>query len=195
MTGHDGSIYRSCREAAGLTQEAAAEGLSCSVRQLARYESGEQEVPDDIAYRMAVLYDSQYLALQHLRLVSHVAAELLPPVAVLDLAEAVLTLINRGTELEEKYRRMMQIAEDNAVDDRERPDYQQIKICVLQMIAAGFGFLYAEAAGIKKERPEVAASRRSVQGLRKTREQQQNYYITNPGKCKPRLVREGVARP
>lgn len=50
MTGHDGSIYRICREAAGLTQEQAAEGLNCSVRSLARYESGEQHVPDDIAY-------------------------------------------------------------------------------------------------------------------------------------------------
>lgn len=85
MTGHGGSIYRTCRDAAGLTQEQAAEGLNCSVRQLARYESGEQRVPDDVAYRMVVLYDSQLLAVQHLRLVSQVAARVLPPVTVLDL--------------------------------------------------------------------------------------------------------------
>ena len=53
MTGHDGSIYRICREAAGLTQEQAAEGLNCSVRSLARYESGEQHVPDDILSHFA----------------------------------------------------------------------------------------------------------------------------------------------
>ena len=95
MTGHGGSIYRTCRDAAGLTQEQAAEGLNCSVRQLARYESGEQRVPDDVAYRMAVLYDSQLLAVQHLRLVSQVAARVLPPVTVLDLPRAAIRIINQ----------------------------------------------------------------------------------------------------
>ena len=74
MPGNGIEVYRICREQAGYTQESAAERLPCSVRQLARYESGEAPVPDDIAYQMVVLYDSQLLAVQHLRLVSHVAA-------------------------------------------------------------------------------------------------------------------------
>ena len=45
MPGNGAEIYKICREAAGLTQEQAAEGLNCSVRSLARYESGEQHVP------------------------------------------------------------------------------------------------------------------------------------------------------
>lgn len=205
MTGHDGSIYRSCREAAGLTQEAAAEGLSCSVRQLARYESGEQEVPDDIAYRMAVLYDSQYLALQHLRLVSHVAAELLPPVAVLDLPMAAIRIINRVSQFAERHREreLLTIAEDGVISPEERPLFDEIMSELQELVQAilELGLSEDQREGpprrqdIKKERPEGGASRRSVQGFAKTREQQQSYYITNPGKCKPRLVREGVARP
>ena len=96
MSGYDGAIYKTCREAAGMTQEQAAEALNCSVRTLARYETGEQRTPDDVAFHMAMLYDSQYLAVQHLRLVSQVAAELLPPVAVRELPVAAIRSINPG---------------------------------------------------------------------------------------------------
>lgn len=128
MTGHDGSIYRICREAAGLTQEQAAEGLNCSVRSLARYESGEQHVPDDIAYQMVVLYDSQLLAVQHLRLVSHVAADLLPPVAVLDLPRAAIRIINQVRRFAERHREreLLDIAEDGVISPEERPLFDQI---------------------------------------------------------------------
>lgn len=188
MPGNGSEIYRTCREQAGLTQEQAAEGLNCSVRQLARYEAGEAPVPDDIAYQMVVLYDSQLLEVQHLRLVSQVAADLLPPIVEVNLSMASLALINRATELADNYRRMMQIAEDDRIDDQERPDYQIIQKNVRAVIAASFCYLYAN---IKKERPEGATSRRSVQGL--ASENNSKAMITCfARKCKSRTVREGV---
>lgn len=188
MPGNGSEIYRTCREQAGLTQEQAAESLNCSVRQLARYESGEAPVPDDIAYRMVVLYDSQLLEVQHLRLVSQVAADLLPPIAEVNLSVASLALINRATELADNYRRMMQIAEDDRIDEQERPDYQIIQKNVRAVIAASFYYLYAD---IKKERPEAATSRRSVQGL--APENNSKVILSHfARKCKPRTVREEV---
>ena len=56
MTDADKTIYKICREQAGYTQERAAELLSCSVRQLSRYEAGEAQVPDDLAYAMVRLW-------------------------------------------------------------------------------------------------------------------------------------------
>ena len=188
MPGNGSEIYRTCREQAGLTQEQAAEGLNCSVRQLARYEAGEAPVPDDIAYQMVVLYDSQLLEVQHLRLVSQVAADLLPPIVEVNLSMASLVLINRATELADNYRRMMQIAEDDRIDDQERPDYQIIQKNVRAVIAASFCYLYAN---IKKERPEGATSRRSVQGL--APENNSEIILSHfARKCKSRTVREGV---
>lgn len=188
MPGNGSEIYRTCREQAGLTQEQAAEGLNCSVRQLARYEAGEAPVPDDIAYQMVVLYDSQLLEVQHLRLVSQVAADLLPPIVEVNLSMASLALINRATELADNYRRMMQIAEDDRIDDQERPDYQIIQKNVRAVIAASFCYLYAN---IKKERPEGATSRRSVQGL--APENNSEIILSHfARKCKSRTVREGV---
>ena len=88
------NIYKTCRELAGYTQEHAAELLGCSVRTLARYESGEALVPDPVAYSMIQLYNSHFLGVEHLRQVSQVAAELLPPVEPCTLQTAALRLFN-----------------------------------------------------------------------------------------------------
>ena len=128
MPGNGIEVYRICREQAGYTQEGAAERLPCSVRQLARYESGEAPVPDDIAYQMVVLYDSQLLAVQHLRLVSHVAADVLPPVVVLDLPRAAIRIINQVRRFAERHREqaLLDIAEDGVISPDERPLFDQI---------------------------------------------------------------------
>ena len=145
-------------------------------------------MPDDIAYQMVVLYDSQMLEVQHLRLVSQVAADLLPPIAEVNLSMASLTLINRATELADNYRRMMQIAEDDRIDEKERLDYQIIQESVRAVIAASFCYLYAD---IKKDRPEGGASERQVQGL--ASENDRKVILPHfARKCKPRAVREEV---
>ena len=128
MTEHGKSIYKACREQAGLTQEDAAERLSCSVRSLARYEAGEAQVPDDIAYRMVVLYDSQYLAVEHLRQASQVAARILPPLSVMALPVAVIRIINRVRAFAARHRdtALLQIAEDGVISDEERPLFDAI---------------------------------------------------------------------
>ena len=128
MTEHGKSIYKTCREQAGLTQEIAAERLSCSVRSLARYEAGETAVPDDIAYRMVVVYDSQYLAVEHLRQASQVAAQVLPPLSVMALPVAVIRIINRVREFAARHRdtALLQIAEDGVISPEERPLFDEI---------------------------------------------------------------------
>ena len=181
MPGNGIEIYRTCREQAGLTQEQAAEGLNCSVRQLARYEAGEAPVPDDIAYQMVVLYDSQLLAVQHLRLVSHVAAEILPPVTVLDLPRAAIRIINLVRKFAERHREreLLDIAEDGVISPEERPLFDQIMAELQELVRAIMELGLSEdvtteqrpqkkarrVTGIKKERPKAATSGRSVPGL------------------------------
>ena len=201
-------IYRTCREQAGLTQEQAAKGLNCSVRQMARYEAGEAPVPDDIAYQMVVLYDSQLLAVQHLRLVSHVAAEILPPVTVLDLPRAAIRIINLVRKFAERHREreLLDIAEDGVISPEERPLFDQIMAELQELVRAIMELGLSEdisaeqrprkkarrVAGIKKERPKAGTSGRSVQGL--ASENNRKIMITRfARKCKPRtLSGEGV---
>ena len=128
MPDHDKPIYKTCREAAGYTQEKAAELLNISVRHLARIESGEQLPPDDIAYSMVMLYDSQYLAVQHLRQASQLAASILPPVEQITLQAATIRLYNSFARWADKRRdrQLMEIAEDGLIDDDERPIFDEI---------------------------------------------------------------------
>ena len=138
MSNYDRAFYKTCREAAGMTQEQAAERLNCSVRALARYEAGEQRTPDDIAYQMAVAYDSQYLAVQHLRLVSQVAADLLPTVAVRELPVAAIRIINRVRAFAERHREqdLLDIAEDGVISEAERPLFDEIMEELREMVQA-----------------------------------------------------------
>lgn len=208
MPGNGIEIYRTCREQAGLTQEQAAEGLNCSVRQMARYEAGEVPVPDDIAYQMVVLYDSQLLAVQHLRLVSQVAAEILPPVTVLDLPRAAIRIINLVRKFAERHREreLLDIAEDGVISPEERPLFDQIMAELQELVRAIMELGLSEdisaeqrprkkarrVAGIKKERPKAGTSGRSVQGL--ASENNRKIMITRfARKCKAHTtVGEGV---
>ena len=128
MPDNDKTIYKTCREAAGYTQERAAELLNLSVRQLARFEAGELIPGDDIAYSMVVLYDSQYLAVQHLRSASHLAAAILPPVEQTTLQAATIRLFNSFSRWADKRRdrQLLDIAEDGIIDEEERPMFDEI---------------------------------------------------------------------
>ena len=111
MTDADKTIYKICREQAGYTQERAAELLNCSVRQLARYEAGEVQVPDDLAYAMVRLYNSQYLAVE--------------PVT---LQTAAMRLYNTVMDFVEAHpdRKLLRIAEDGIITAEERPILDEI---------------------------------------------------------------------
>lgn len=210
MPGNGIEVYRICREQAGLTQEQAAEGLNCSVRQLARYESGETPVPDDLAYKMVRRYDSQYLAVEHLRLVSHVAAEVLPPVTVLDLPRAAIRIINQVRRFADLHREreLLDIAEDGVISPEERPLFDEIMEELHELVQAIMELGISEdlpaerttrrkaryIVGIKKERPEAATSRRSVRGLARKSENDSKVILPHfARKCKPTTtIRKGV---
>lgn len=121
------NIYQSARKIAGLTQECAAELLGLSPRSLADYEAGLRVPPNDVADRMVTVYNSQLLAVQHLRSSTQFARDLLPPIQPLTLPEAVLTLIDAVYAFADDRldRELIDIARDGVIteDERERFDH------------------------------------------------------------------------
>lgn len=210
MPGNGIEVYRICREQAGLTQEQAAEGLNCSVRQLARYESGETPVPDDLAYKMVRRYDSQYLAVEHLRLVSNVAAEVLPPVTVLDLPRAAIRIINLVRKFAERHREqaLLDIAEDGVISPEERPLFDEIMAELRELVKAIMELGISEdlpaerttrrkarhVVGKKKTAPRRQPQGGRVQGLARKSENDSKAILPHfTRKCKPiTTIREGV---
>lgn len=120
------NIYQSARKIAGLTQERAAELLGLSPRSLADYESGLRLPPNDVADRMVTAYNSQLLAVQHLRNSTQFARDLLPDVQTMALPEAVLTLVDAVYSFADDRldRELIDIARDGVIsaDERERFD-------------------------------------------------------------------------
>ena len=132
MQGDCTNIYQSARKIAGLTQERAAELLGLSVRSLADYEAGLRLPPNDVADRMVTVYNSQLLAVQHLRGSTQFARDLLPEVRPMALPEAVLTLIDAVYDFADDRldRELIDIARDGVIsaDERERFDHVVEKI-------------------------------------------------------------------
>lgn len=121
------NIYQNARKIAGLTQERAAELLGLSARSLADYEAGLRMPPNDVADRMVTVYNSQLLAVQHLRGSTRFARELLPDVQTMALPEAAITLVetihdfsSAGMDHE-----ILRIARDGVVSEDERERFNR----------------------------------------------------------------------
>lgn len=122
------NIYQSARKIAGLTRERAAELLGLSVRSLADYESGLRLPPNDVADRMVTVYNSQLLAVQHLRNSTQIARDLLPDVKEMALPEAVLTLVDAVYAFADDRldRELIDIARDGVISEDERERYDRV---------------------------------------------------------------------
>lgn len=122
------NIYQSARKIAGLTQERAAELLDLSVRSLTDYESGLRLPPNDVADRMVTVYNSQLLAVQHLRSSTRFAQTLLPDVRRMALPEAALTLIDAVYDFADDRldRELIDIARDGMISEDERERFDRV---------------------------------------------------------------------
>ncbi len=132
------NIYQTARKVAGLTQERAAELLGLSPRTLADYEAGLRLPPNDVADRMVTVYNSQLLAVQHLRGSTQFARELLPDVQAMALPEAVITLVEAihdfaadGLDHE-----LLRIAKDGVISEDERERYDHAADALRSITAA-----------------------------------------------------------
>lgn len=154
---YDGrNIYKIRREQAGFTQEHAAELLGCSVRALARYESGEVLPSDYIARCMDDLYNNHFLSYEHLRQSSPVAAELLPEVEDHGFPAAVIHFFNLLAEQEEAGRVLLRMAEDGRLDPAEQEAFNAKILPVLnRVIGAVTEVRLAAGQGIGQAKRDV----------------------------------------
>lgn len=157
------TIYQKARISAGLTQEQAAEALYVSLRTINAWELQEREPSNAAVWQMCKVYETPWLALEHLKISAAPLCILPDNIQVQGLPTAVLTLINRATALADDYRRLMAIAEDGVIDDAERTDFSGITDHIQGVIAAGFQVIYA--TDTKKDRPTADTVKRSVHGL------------------------------
>lgn len=188
------SIYQRARKDACLTQEQAAELLSVSVETVKAWEQRQRVPRPEDVERMQATYGTPWLGLEYTRATCG-GLGVLPELRLQGLPTAVLTLINRAMALADDYRRLMEIAEDGRIDEREAPEFERISENIQRVIAAGFEVLYAEAPpGIKKGRPVAGTTERRVQSL--SAENDCKTIIANSCRiASPSFAGEGVTAP
>ena len=128
MSANTENIYKRARTTAGLTQERWAEQLGISVESVRLYESGTGLPSDEVVTRMIEVAVLPVLGHWHLMNKSRVAAEILPEVRAVPLAQAVVQLLHRIREFDERHRvrELLSIAEDGQIDSAERDDFNSI---------------------------------------------------------------------
>lgn len=139
------SMYARHRNAAGITQERAAELLGVAVRTLQAWERGESTPPNARVLAMCDIYCSPTLAIEHLRYNSIIAYDVLPAVRAVPVAQAVCSLVSSIRKLEEIHAgdRLLEIAADGRVDEIERTDFEQLLIELEPVMAAVLSLRYA----------------------------------------------------
>ena len=178
------NIYQLARTGAGLSREKAAEVLDLSVSSVKAYETGETVPPNETVAIMARRYAASWLPIKHLEY-SAAPLGIVPEVTVQELPTATLQLVNRMADFADRYRRLMQIAEDGTIDESEQVDFAEIAGELSDIIACALSVMYP---GTKKERPEEATSKRSSS---RTRTNCNSYYSRNLAFCNTFL--QGVA--
>ena len=157
------NIYQAARKESCLTQEQAAERLDVSETTVKAWEQGTRVPDNETVARMAELYGTPWLALEHLKQAGG-ALGVLPEVTVQSLPTAAITLINRVLDFAERHRdrQLLRIAEDGVIDEKERPDFDDICRDLDGIVGAALQVKYtSDAPDKKKERPEAGTSKRS----------------------------------
>lgn len=120
------NIYQIARESTGLTQEKASELLDISVDSLRAYEGGRRIPPDKVVIRMIEVYNTQYLAYQHLKTSAEVGQAYLPNIEIKELPVAILKLQKEVSDFIKCRDLMIEITCDGVIDESEQEQWNNI---------------------------------------------------------------------
>ena len=111
--------YKTSRDIAGFTQEHAAAKLNISVRRLSQFENGKTP-PDDIAAKMAEIYNDGKLISYHMRIAHPELAKYLPePFEIKSIYQAIFELRKLGKAAQRAESQLEKLA-SATISDEER---------------------------------------------------------------------------
>lgn len=191
MPGEYLNPYQKARKTTCLTQEQAAERLGLSAESLKQYELGKRVPSNAVVWQMVQIYDTSWLALEHLRDTSE-ALGVLPEVTVQSLPTAAIQLINRVLDFADRHRdrQLLRIAEDGVIDEAERPEFDDIVRDLDGIVGAALQVKFTP--GIKKGRLDAGTSKRQDLGLASEINRKNNIPHMRAGR-KHNFAREGGA--
>ena len=138
------NIYQIARESAGLTQEKSSELMDISVDSLRAYEGGKRIPPDKVVIKMIEIYNTQYLAYQHLKTSAEVGQKYLPHIKITDLSTAILNLQTQVGDYINCEKLLVRICSDGKVSKDEECDFERIAKELNDVVEAIYAFKFAK---------------------------------------------------
>lgn len=140
------NIYRIARRTTGYTQEHWAEAVGVSVESIRNYENGTQIPGEDVIKAMCEISGLSQLAYWNLCHKSSLASEILPPLEIIPLPQAVCALLRSLREFYARHRdgSLLDIAADGVVDDAEAADFRAILEELDGIVQAALQLKYSE---------------------------------------------------
>ena len=185
------NLYKRARLSTGMSQERAAEILGLSAESLKQYEGGRRVPPDEVVARMVDVYRLPWLALEHAQATDTLGV--MPEVEPRPLPLASIALRNRLHDATGRLDALLRIAEDGIIDDKERPEFDDIVLELRETMTAIYQVIYSGAEP-KKERHDTGMSKRSKGcGLVKSTSVYLDYNTDPQRVASPNLSRRGGA--
>lgn len=142
------NIYQAAREAAGMTQERAAELIGLSVESIRSYELEKRVPADETVIKMAEIYGgANYLAYQHLKHKSMVGNAILPDVLEVPLSQAALQMVNEMNGFIQCEPEIIRITMDGVIDTNEELSWMDIIQKCQRLCKAVLTLQYARKEG------------------------------------------------
>lgn len=142
------NIYQAAREAAGMTQERAAELIGLSVESIRSYELEKRIPADETVIKMAEIYSgANYLAYQHLKHKSMIGNVILPDVTEIPLSQAALQMINEMNDFIQCEPEIIRITMDGIIDTNEELSWIDIIQKCQRLCKAVLTLQYARKEG------------------------------------------------
>lgn len=141
------NIYQIARESTGFTQEKASELIGISIDSIRAYEGGKRIPPDNTVIKMIEIYDTQYLAYQHLKTKSKLGDYILPDVEVMNLSVAILKLQKEVKDFTNCEDLLIKIGSNGIVNDDEVDDFKRIMKELDEVVEAIMTLKYSKKRG------------------------------------------------
>lgn len=138
------NIYKNARLFAGLTIEQAAESIGIAPRTLAGYEKGEYVPPADIVCKMCEVYQTDWLAYQHLQSSNPLGRKYLPEIDFSSLPMMVLRFQKEMADANKVAGDMVEVTCDGKVDEHEREVWDAVTKEIAELVGAGLSVLFAQ---------------------------------------------------
>lgn len=118
--------------------------MDICVESLRAYESGRRIPPDRIVIKMIEIYNTQYLAYQHLKTSAEVGQKYLPDIIIEDLPASILKLHTEIKDYIDCEDLLMKICSDGKVSENEACDFKKICKELDDVIEAIMTFKFAK---------------------------------------------------